>query len=83
MQMAQAQFDWNRVPGGDLITGTEWLGADVGSTTDLHLRTIPQLSIDFSTQNSLRARLYPNDFTFFNGYTDPAALHWQRGFFAL
>ena len=32
MYMARAQ-DWNRLPGGNLINGTEWLGAAAGSTT--------------------------------------------------
>lgn len=34
MQLAQGQY-WNRLPGGNVISTTEWLGADFGSTIPL------------------------------------------------
>lgn len=59
LQYGNAQ-DWQRLPGGDLINNTEWIGADVGSTIPFHLRTIPDLSIDFSTSNTMRMRILPD-----------------------
>ncbi|MBL8011925.1 MAG: tail fiber domain-containing protein [Flavobacteriales bacterium] len=63
MAWASQGQDWNRLPGGDVITGTEYLGAAAGSSVPLHLRTIPNLSIDFSTTDLRRMRLYPNQTT--------------------
>ncbi|MCB0774321.1 MAG: hypothetical protein KDB93_13210, partial [Flavobacteriales bacterium] len=38
MQLAQGQY-WNRLPGGNVISTTEWLGADFGSTIPLRIQT--------------------------------------------
>lgn len=60
--------DWNT--GGNGISGFEYLGADGTSTVPLHLRTVPNLSIDFSTNNVLRMRLNANPAAAtINGYT--------------
>ena len=58
MQMAQAQQQyWNSLPGGNLISNTEWLGADFGSTIPLRIQTRANQPIDFSTANLLRAQI--------------------------
>ncbi len=49
--------DWNRLPGGDVINSTEYVGARAGSTVPLRLSTIPSLPIEFRTANTLRMRL--------------------------
>ncbi len=56
MQMVQGQ-DWNRLPGGNVINTTEWLGADFGSTIPLSIETRADQPIDFSTSNQFRARI--------------------------
>ncbi len=54
-----AQLDWNL--GGNLVSlGTDYVGCNASSTFPLHLRTIPQLSIDMSTQDIRRFRLLPD-----------------------
>ncbi len=58
MQMAQAQQPyWNSSPGGNVITTTEWLGADFGSLIPLRIQTRANQPIDFSTANLLRAQI--------------------------
>ncbi|MBX7131005.1 MAG: hypothetical protein K1X58_16925, partial [Flavobacteriales bacterium] len=59
MLMAQAQQDWNRLPGGDVINSTEYLGARLGSSVPLVLKTVPALPIDFYTTDIFRARINP------------------------
>ena len=61
MQLAQGQQQyWNRLPGGNLINTTEWLGADFGSSIPLRIQTRANQPIDFSTANLLRVRLNGN-----------------------
>lgn len=61
MQLAQGQQQyWNRLPGGNLINTTEWLGADFGSIIPLRIQTRANQPIDFSTANLLRVRLNGN-----------------------
>lgn len=79
MQEGSAQ-DWNRLPGGDIINGTEWLGADLGSTVPLRLETRVNQPIDWYTSAIQRARLYPTQTSNFN--TNYPAVQ-QDGFFAL
>jgi hypothetical protein len=52
--------EWNRIPGGDVINTTEYVGARAGSTVPLLLKTIPDLRIDFSTSNTHRMGLNPS-----------------------
>ncbi|MBX2980453.1 MAG: tail fiber domain-containing protein [Flavobacteriales bacterium] len=67
-----AQVDWN-MGGNNVSLGTDYLGCDGTSTFPLHLRTIPDLSIDFSTSNLLRMRLYPNQVPTINGFAVPTS----------
>lgn len=60
MQMAPAQ-DWNRFPGGDVINSTEYLGARAGSTVPLQIKTVPDLPIEWWTENARRMRLSFNE----------------------
>ncbi|MBL0126041.1 MAG: hypothetical protein IPP83_01010 [Flavobacteriales bacterium] len=54
--------DWLAFPGtGNAINSTEYLGANATSTVPLLLKTVPDLSIDFSTSNLLRLRLMPTN----------------------
>jgi hypothetical protein len=48
---------WNAVPGGNVINGTEYLGARVGSTVPLRFTTIPNLRMEWRTNNVLRMLL--------------------------
>ncbi|MBK8615372.1 MAG: hypothetical protein IPN85_18370 [Flavobacteriales bacterium] len=75
--MAQS---WDRLPGGNIINGTEYLGAATGSTVPLLLKTVPPLlSIDLATTDILRARLKPTGTATINGYGGVV----QDGFFLL
>ncbi len=49
--------DWNRLPGGNVINGTEWFGAAPGSTVPLRIETRVNQPIQFRTDNILRMRL--------------------------
>jgi hypothetical protein len=49
--------DWNRVPGGNVISSTEYLGAAAGSTVPLLLKTVANQPIDLWTSNTFRMRL--------------------------
>ncbi|HEX2616063.1 MAG TPA: hypothetical protein VHL57_00905, partial [Flavobacteriales bacterium] len=60
--------DWNRIPGGDVINSTDYIGARAGSTVPLLLKTIPNLSVDLATSNTLRMRLNPTLSTTINGF---------------
>ena len=53
--------------GNNIIATTDYLGCDGLSTFPLHLRTIPDLSIDMSTSDLLRMRLNPNQTSTLNG----------------
>lgn len=48
---------WNAVPGGNVIGSTEYLGARAGSTVPLRFTTIPNLGMEWRTNNVLRMRL--------------------------
>ena len=61
---ASAQ-DW--LLGGNPVAVTDYLGAKAASVAPLHLRTIPNLSIDFSTSDLLRMRLHPIQSSNING----------------
>lgn len=54
---AQGMAQWETF--GNSVAVGDYLGADATSVAPLHLRTIPDLSIDFSTSDLLRARLCP------------------------
>jgi hypothetical protein len=54
-----AQF-WNRLPGGNNITSTEWLGADVGSTVPFRIETRANQPIDLYTNAVRRIMLQPD-----------------------
>ena len=45
---------------GNTISGSDWLGADFGSSIPLRIQTRANQPIDFSTANLLRARLNGN-----------------------
>ena len=49
--------DWNRLPGGDVISGSEYLGAAAGSLVPLRLKTVANQPIELTTYDVLRARL--------------------------
>ncbi len=51
--------EWNRVPGGNIISATEWLGADVGSTVPLRIETRVDQPIEFFTETDERMRISP------------------------
>ena len=53
---ANAQF-WNTA--GNNVVGTDYLGAALGSTVPLQLKTVGILPIDFYTTNTFRMRLNP------------------------
>lgn len=73
MQMVHGQ-DWNRLPGGDVINTTEYLGAALGSTVPLQLKTVGILPIDFYTTNTFRMRLNPRvTYPTFNGFSSVVA----------
>lgn len=67
LNLTVAYSQWNDF-GGNNINSTEFLGADGLSTVPLLLKTIPDLSIDFSTSNALRARLWENKTNTINGF---------------
>ena len=71
--MAQWETFGNSVAVGD------YLGADATSVAPLHLRTIPDLSIDFSTSDLLRARLCPVQTSTIGGFQNVN----QHGFLGL
>jgi len=48
---------WNAVPGGNVIGGTEYLGARAGSTVPLRFTTIPNLRMEWRTANIQRMLL--------------------------
>jgi hypothetical protein len=50
---------WTRLPGGDLITSTEYIGAGSGSLVPLRIMTLPRLSIDLFTEGRMRWQLLP------------------------
>ncbi len=52
--------DWNRIPGGNIISATEWLGADVGITVPLRFETRVDQPIDWYTNAIRRITLLPN-----------------------
>ena len=60
--VANAQ-DWNRIPGGDVIGSTEYVGAAAASTVPFHLQTVPNLPIHFSTNSVNRMRLMETNTT--------------------
>ncbi len=62
MSTASAGFaqDWNRLPGGNVISSTEYLGAAAGSIVPLRLKTVANYPIDFYTADRFRARINPN-----------------------
>jgi hypothetical protein len=49
--------DWNRLPGGNVINSTEYLGAATGSTVPLLLKTVANQPIDLYTSSTFRMRL--------------------------
>ncbi len=51
--------DWNRIPGGNIINATEWLGADVGSTVPLRIETRVTQPIEWYTNTIRRMTLSP------------------------
>ena len=69
MQLAQGQY-WNRLPGGNVISTTEWLGADFGSTIPLRIQTRANQPIEWYTDAVQRMRLMPTlTGQTVNGYT--------------
>ncbi|MCL4282969.1 MAG: hypothetical protein KJZ58_11980 [Flavobacteriales bacterium] len=54
--LSQGQ-EWHALPGGNTITGLEYLGCDGNSTQPLRLMTVVNQPIDFSTNNVMRMRL--------------------------
>lgn len=61
--------DWNRVPGGDVITGTNWFGARPGSTIPLRIETRVNQPIQLYTNSVKRLRLNPTQtYATLNGY---------------
>ncbi len=49
--------DWARLPGGDVITTNEWMGADVGSLIPLSFETRVNQPMLYSTNSAQRMRL--------------------------
>ncbi|MBL0126043.1 MAG: hypothetical protein IPP83_01020 [Flavobacteriales bacterium] len=67
MQGTLAQ-DWTRLPGGNVITANEWLGADVGSTIPLQIRHDANQPIEWYTAALNHMRLNNTVTTTINGY---------------
>lgn len=66
---AQPLVPWF-LPGNSVLTGLEYLGCDGTSLTPLHIKTIPDLQIDFSTSDIERFRLLPdNTYATLGGYS--------------
>jgi len=59
LQTAQAQQQfWNSLPGGNVITNNEWMGADLLSTIPLSFETRVNQPMQWRTNNVLRMRLH-------------------------
>jgi hypothetical protein len=65
--------------GGNGVIATDYLGADATSVAPLHLRTIPDLRIDFSTSNKLRMNLNPDMTSLIGSFTVPTDGFWEWG----
>ncbi len=81
-QRSNAQ-DWNRLPGGNIINATEWLGADVGSTVPLRIETRANLPIDWYTTALHRMRLNETVATLVNPAFGFPGITWKTGYLGL